>query len=295
MDKNMTFLSQNGITSTSANHISNMAKEAYQATEEELNQIQLYDYSISLIGGEQTLLKAGSGIVYLSGLKEKLGFIAQLKSLIAWLREAIKAKQAVVTAMETISNEALAATEGIEMPESPTAKSRLTEDEIVAEWDVKKRNRFYSLDTQCAVLGQFIHPKGAFSKARKDYANALVEPHKVEANGRDTLIYTKTPTVRVEDVDSVFFALQKSYREKQAELNSMKHEIEMAIQKDDQEKAVQERAEVTEYLAKMEGINANLKVLRNKKLEELRALKIVIPEQLKPIYQKVAAMGSSKE
>ena len=138
-------------------------------------------------------------------------------------------------------------------------------------------------------------PKGAFSKARKDYANALVEPNKVEANGRDTLIYTKTPTVRVEDVDSVFFALQKSYREKQAELNSMKHEIEMAIQKDDQEKAVQERAEVTEYLAKMEGINANLKVLRNKKLEELRALKIVIPEQLKPIYQKVAAMGSSKE
>lgn len=295
MDKNMTFLNESGITSTSANHVANMAKEAYQATEEELAQIQLYDYSISLIGGEQTLLKAGSGILYLSGLKEKLGFIAQLKSLIAWLREAIKAKQAVVSAMEEMSNEALAATEGIEMPERPVSKARLTEDEIVAQWDVKKRNRYYSLDTQCAVIGSFIHPKGAFSRARKDYANALVEPHKVEANGRDTLIYTKTPTVRVEDVDAVFFALQKSYREKQAELNSMKHEIELGIQKDDQEKTVQERAEVTEYLSKMEGINANLKVIRNKKLEELRALKIVIPEQLKPIYQKVAGMGSPKE
>ena len=295
MNKNMTFLANTGITSTSANHVANMAKESYQAVEESLEHIQLYDYDIALIGGEGSLLRAGATIEELSTLKEKLGYVAQLKSLIAWLREAIKAKEAVIENMESMSNETLAALQGIEMPTSPTSRPRISENDVVATWDVKKRNRYYSLDTQCAVLGQFIHPRGAFNKARKELANAIVEPHKVEANGRDTLIYTKTPTVSVDDVDAIFFSLQKSYREKQAELNSMKHEIETAIQKDDQEKAIEERRESQDYMAKMVKINAELKVVRNSRLEELRALKIVIPEQLKAIYQKVVAMGTSKE
>ena len=84
------FFAENGLTSTSANHIANLAKEAYQNLENELNSICFYTTKVSLLGtSTKEVLHYGNQLIDVT----KLDKIAELKSLIAWLREAIKAKE----------------------------------------------------------------------------------------------------------------------------------------------------------------------------------------------------------
>ena len=88
MLKDKIFFGESGLTTTSANHIANIAKEKYQLLLKQLETITLYNTNIGLIGSEKQPLSYG--METLSNVKPSLETIAQLKSLIAWLREAIK-------------------------------------------------------------------------------------------------------------------------------------------------------------------------------------------------------------
>lgn len=93
MKKDMIYFSENGLTSTSANHIANLAKEYYQTLETKLDNIKFYDEKISLISSsDYKLLRGGITASTLEETTSDLYKIADAKSLIAWLREAIKAK-----------------------------------------------------------------------------------------------------------------------------------------------------------------------------------------------------------
>ena len=280
MLKDKIFFGESGLTTTSANHIANIAKEKYQLLLKQLETITLYNTNIGLIDSEKQPLSYG--METLSNVKPSLETIAQLKSLIAWLREAIKAKERL---FEDVKSENF----GLVAPVQPICENVMTEDEYVATWSIKKRNRYYFLETMCATIGSYIHPNGAFAKAREEYMNKLTNPLKVVGQGRDTTIYEYLPSIDSEEVENTFMVLQSEYRTYQAELNSLKYEIEEAIRSDNLAKSNKYSSEMRNYEASLENYNAEIKTLRLKENERISNLKIIIPDSLQKIYQEVKA------
>jgi len=280
MLKDKIFFGESGLTTTSANHIANIAKEKYQLLLKQLETITLYNTNIGLISSEKQPLSYG--VETLSNVKPSLETIAQLKSLIAWLREAIKAKERL---FEDVKSENF----GLVAPVRPICENVMTEDEYVATWSIKKRNRYYFLETMCATIGSYIHPNGAFAKAREEYMNKLTNPLRVVGQGRDTTIYEYVPSIDSEEVENTFMSLQSEYRTYQAELNSLKYEIEEAIRSDNLAKSNKYSSEMQNYEASLENYNAEIKTLRLKENERISNLKIIIPDSLQKIYQEVKA------
>ena len=85
--------SEVALTATSANHISNLAKEAYERLEAKLENTSFIKETIQIIGStaETTVKLSTAGLISLA--PNVLEEIYEYKSLIAWLREAIKEKE----------------------------------------------------------------------------------------------------------------------------------------------------------------------------------------------------------
>ncbi|MBP5722481.1 MAG: hypothetical protein J6X18_02725 [Bacteroidales bacterium] len=286
MKKDEIFFGAQGLTSTHANYLSNVAKELYQQLEKELANVRFYNKYMTLIGtNTKDVICEGRNTV--SDFNEKLDRVAKLKSLISWLREAISAKSRLTKEAEQFSY----ADFGIELPERPVQPTYLTEDDVIGTWGVKQRNRYYYLETLCAQYGKFIHPDGTFSNAREELYDRLNNPRTVSGNGRDTIVYVYEPSISTDEVESKFMELQNKYREFQAELNSMKHEIEVAIADDKQSKLTQFEQDWKSYENAMLTKDAELKSLKQKALQTVQALRIVIPNSLKAVYEEVSAQG----
>lgn len=236
MQKDLVFFKKEGeegvaLTSTSANHIANMAKEYIQGMETQLNNVSFLNVEVGLISANaHNVIQEGTSREVLSSIPSMLESIAQAKSLIAWLREAIKAKNDLINGLQSVSLDDWCEENGVEKPLSPVAPHVLTEQEYYASLPIKERNRYYQLETVAAVIGKYIHPDGVLSDERKKLKDRIQHPHQVDGKGRDALIYTYEPSVSAEDVDNTFYELQKKHREVQAQLNSMKHDCEVAIE-----------------------------------------------------------------
>lgn len=286
MEKDKIFFSEQGLTMTSSNHIANLCKEAYRSLEEKLSSMVFFTTTIQLLGGgEERLLR--SGLTTTSNIGENIIHIAKLKSLIAWLREAIKAKERL---LDEINNSTYK-DYGIEVPEAPQSVSPLTEDEYISTWNIKKRNRYYFLETLCATIGQYIHKGGPYAIAREALQEAINEPHTLKGEGRDAILYTCTPSLPAEEVEDTYMHLQNIYREYQAELNSLKHEIQTAIQKDTIAKNAEYSQLRSEYYEKVQNASAELALKKKEAEAAVFTLKIVIPDSLKDIYEKVSQLG----
>ena len=295
MEKDKIFFGAEGLTTTSANHIANLAKEAYQSLESKLNTAVFYTTEIGILGSSASnTLKEGIEQEFLDELEGNLMQIASYKSLIAWLREAIKAKERLISEAQKLTDVEVAKILNITLPDVPVRYPRLNEDEVVATWGIKQRNRYYYLDTVCSTIGKYIHPNMGFSNAKEDLVKVLSERHKAQGNGRDTIIYSYTPTVRLKDVEHTFFALQDKYRGYQAELNSMKHQIEVAIQDDEREKTLKEEDETKQYKVECNAIFPQLSKYKNDTIKAMQSLKIVIPDSLKGIYSTISEMGKEE-
>lgn len=97
MKKDMIFFAADGVglTSTSANHVANVAKEMIRNLESELAAMTFFSIEVALIGSKSVnRLSGGVGDADVAAVADRLYRIADAKSLIAWLREAIKAKGA---------------------------------------------------------------------------------------------------------------------------------------------------------------------------------------------------------
>lgn len=286
MEKDKIFFAESGLTSTSANYVANLAKEHYKGLERELFLISLYSTSVSLLdSSESKLLREGTADI--DSIEEKLQDITACKSLIAWLREGIAAKT-------RLTNEAAASSYsdyGLDVPEQPTREEYLSEDDVIATWNIKQRNRYYYLEALCATIGGYIHPGNPFANARDEFLKILSQPNELKGNGRDTLLYTYTPSVEPNKLEEVFMHLQQVYRSYQAELNSLKHSIEDALNKDKAEKNLKYETEMREFRNSMALIDAQLKEKVHEATVAAQNLKITIPDSLKPIYDKIQKLG----
>ena len=298
MQKDLVFFKKEGeegvaLTSTSANHIANLAKEYIQGVEAQLNNICFFNAEVALVGsvGGASTIQTGGTSEVLNDLQSLLEGVAQAKSLIAWLREAIKAKENLMKDLQTISLEDWREENGLTNPETPNRGHVLTEIEYYASLPIKERNRYYQLETEAAVLGKYIHPDGHLSDARKELKDKLQHPHKVDGKGRDALIYTYTPTVLVAEVDNVFFELQKRHREIQAQLNAMKYNCEQAINESTNKVNTEYMTASQKYQAELKDVLGAFKTWKDEKSQEYSKLKVVIPNSLLGIYNTINSLG----
>lgn len=287
MKKDEIFFGENGLTSTSANFNANLAKEMYQGLESELNNLHFYSTTVGLIsGGQDRIIR--NGVSSLEEIEQKLKDIAQLKSLIAWLREAIAARDRLIA-------EAKSSEFGIEIIPIPQEEDSLTVDDVIGAMSIKERNRYYQLETFCSTIGKLIHQDGVFNKERSKLHDVIVAPYSVSGEGSNMVVYTYKPTVYPEEVDNKFAYLQQLYRENQAQLNSIKHQIETIVLKDITEKNEQYKVAYDEYHRKELARSIEIKNKRNAEVQRISNLKIIIPDSLKSIFEKVQSYGKNNK
>jgi archaellum component FlaC len=99
------------------------------------------------------------------------------------------------------------------------------------------------------------------------------------------------PCVELSSVEDMFFALQKTHREAQAELNSMRHDMEMSISKENDIRTEEYNTLMSEYQKIRHGHTVSYETWKQTSLEEARNLKIIIPAQLQGIYQEINNLG----
>ena len=298
MQKDLVFFKKEGeegvaLTSTSANHIANLAKEYIQGVETQLNNISFFNVEVALVGtlADANIIQTGESSEVLDSLQSLLEGVAQAKSLIAWLREGIKAKENLMKGLQTISLEDWCKENGMVKPETPNYGHVLTEVEYYASLPIKERNRYYQLETEAAVLGKYIHPDGHLSNARKELKDKIYHPHRVDGKGRDALIYTYTPTISAALVDNVFYELQKKHREIQAQLNAMKYSCEQAINESTNKVNTEYMAASQKYQAELKDVLGAFKTWKDEKSQEYSKLKIVVPNSLLGIYNTINSLG----
>ena len=296
MKKDEIFFGTDGLTMTSASYLANVAKESYLRIEKELSNIRFYDKRMYLIGSpEEQVLSEGVDTV--DDIKDKLDRVARLKCLICWFREATKSKERLFAEIDKLTFEDC----GFEIPEQPVAPNKeayLQEDDVIGEWNIKQRNRYYYLETLCAQIGKYIHPDGWFASEREKLYDVIHNPRTVSGSGRDTVVYHCVPSIDAQEVEDEFMSLQDKYRSYQAELNGMKHDVEVALEKDKvakdsdyKERWQAYQGEYDKYTHKLIELNNQLTEVKNEKLAELQKLKIVVPDGLKDVYEEVSKLG----
>lgn len=280
------FFGDKGLTATSANHIANLAKEAYEKLEAKLESTSFIKETIQVIGStaETTVKYSQAGLI--SQAEKILIDIYNYKSLIAWLREAIKEKENFFKVNKAWqSNEYL-----LHLNNRPVRENYITEQDVINSWTVKEQEDYLSLETQCAVIGKYIHPNGPLSKAKTELSKRINKPVTTECSGRDTIIRKYYAECTEEEVDNLFFKLQKYHREFQARLNGIKHKIEIAIREDMQRKDEAYKLALEEYHSKLDELSIQDKLTRDAKHKEIESLKIVIPNRLEVVYNSLTNM-----
>ncbi len=291
----MVFFGENGLTSTSANHIANMAKEFAQNIEMGiLYKFDFYSTHVGLIGSpDKSQTSVGMTPEELRDIPHYLKQVSEAKSLIAWLREAIKARENLLNAINKKDIEEWFKERGMDFWGQPKRPDSITKDEYIASLNIKERNRIYELQTTCAVFGKFIHPDGTYSNARKNLLKISGAPFEVKGEGRDALVYEYKPTCDEHDVNEVFFNLQAEHRSKQAELNSILHDIDEQVRAENMKRNSEYAEKVREWDVEGKKQLAEFEAWKSEESKKIADLKIVIPDHLAKIYEAINMLGKN--
>lgn len=291
IETNSVFFGEKGLTSTSAQHIKDMAGHMNENLKEQLNGIRFVMEEVKLLGSQsKEVLVKGWDAAQLEQVENILDTIVQAQALQAWLGEALQVKNMLSQHIQRYDFTTWMRDNELELP-STNFVELLSEAEWLNSLDIKTRNRYLTLQTICAVYGQFIHPKMPMDKAKKYLQTRLNEPVEVTGSGRDSLVYYFTPSVDQAKVDEVYYQLQAKHRAAQAEFNKLKHEYEIAAD-----------AYKQKYIDANEEILAQRRLLQDRYLNQynqehqemivrIRGLKIQIPDHLKEIYETVNKLG----
>ena len=279
-------LKETGLTKTSANHLANIAKEMYEKLEAQLSSLRLQNRDYTLASGGQVFrIENESAKEELTAVEPALKQIAQLKSLIAYLREGIKAKDELMKEKAKLEHIDQMINSGHSELENPMYPTHVSLEDVVASLSEDEQAHYFSLEARAATFGQYIHPDGVIAKARKEFFKRKKNPAIVVGSGADAEVNTFSTTFTAEEVDTSFFAMQKIYRRAQAEFNKLKSSLEETASARTREKLEDYQLACKEIKAKRDKV---LLEYENK----IKKLKIVIPEALKPTVELVNRAAS---
>ena len=286
------FFAEKGITSTSANHVSNKGKELLKSEQAILDNINFVNTSLCLLFNSNGVadsrpITKGMSADSFESMHKTIAKIANLNAMSAWIHEAIKAKTEILEYVQSLTIDQWAKDQNIELPVIPKRKADLSTSDVVGSWDIAKRNKYYVYESYCALVGKFIHPKGAFYEAKAKMNNAVQNPSKVEGSGRDAIIYSYEPSMLMSDVNTEYNWLSTELRHKEAEFNKMKQEIIDAITEDKLANTQKFDDEYAEFSRKMTSIRNKFDMWKTKTIKEISALKIYLPQGPKQTYDEI--------
>lgn len=304
------FFGTSGYTSTSANYIANKAKEMVEGINADSIDFITTKMS-SLNNNTEMILSRGLDENQLDTLIERQVIASKLNGLISWMREAIRAKENLLNQCERTDFNAWMKenypdvdlnTFGADVIDNPEPEDiTMTVDEwAMNNMSIKEINEYLFLLAACSKIGKFIHPNGEYSRAR---ATALQKhgTSSVKDYQSSTVIYNYRSSVPADVIEKKFFEMQELHREYQKRLNTIKFNIDNEVQKlKDQYVAMLDKYNEIESMnnANIGKKRAEYKTLFNnwkmKKLDELRKLKIIVPNELKEIVDLVNNVQNPK-
>ena len=293
------YFGEEGMTSTSANHVSAMANVMVQDIKNRLMGLRLYEKSIRVIGDAEVTVETVNNT--LPDIAEGVKQICKANALIAWLREAVKERENAQTYIQNMTLDDWMKKQGIEKPTSPVPPTmpRINFQDYATILDtgltVKEYNRFVELNSALAVYGEMIHEKGLLTRQKSELQRIRQNPTEVKESGRDTIITQYRVDVNIDtDLDKLYTQLQSEYRQLQAEKNGIEAKfsnlaMDYQTRKMDEWKAAKAQFDrdcmaVNSHLV---GYDAQMKEWKKQRLEELAALKIIIPNDLKALYKEL--------
>ena len=289
-EKNKIFFGTKGITSTSANHIANIAKEVMEESRALLENITFVNCNVGLISSDVSrLTEKGYDTDELGNIVLSINKVAECNALIAYLREAIKAKEGELEYIEGISTSKFLKIKGIEIvdPRSSHSLDFMTEDDAIALLSPQERIRYLILEATAAAIGNRIHPGKSFAEARRKLELKRKEPIKLVGSGSDALVYTYSPSADVDEVNETFMQLQSAHRTANKQLNSLKFKVKQ-IMDDHNLKAKREYAAQSEEYDRIIATYAKqAEAFIEEQKKELLELKIVIPSDFQKLFDEL--------
>ncbi len=293
------FGTEEGMTSTSAQHVSAMANVMVQDIKQHIMGLRLYEKSIRVIGDAEVTVETVNNT--LPEISEGVKRICKANALIAWLREAVKEREQAQKYVQDMSLDKWMELQGIEKPASPLPPRmpsiNFQDYNTILDTGltVKEYNRFVELNSALAVYGEMIHDKGLLTRQKNELARIIQNPTEVKESGRDTIITTYKVDVNISaDIDKLYTELQSEYRKLQAEKNGIEAKfsnlaMDYQTRKMDEWKAdkAQYDRDLTAINSQLVGYDTQMKEWKKQRLEELAALKIIIPDALKPLYKEL--------
>ena len=297
---NNVFFENGFMTSTEAQNICNIAKEAVTNEHERLSAVSFYDTEIASIISPEAFIKTKISPNDISWISESLDKIGRYNALNAWLKEAIKAKEEAMDEVDIMDVTTLDFYEDYIKPEEPTmCYDSFDEEQVMSEWSADKLNRYYTLNSEAAVIGKYIHDSGAIAKARKDLVNKMANPSTVSGQGRETIVFKYIPSVDTEVVEGIYMSLLAKHRKLNAELNSLKAEIKETINKKNIEASIAFRDKhteweykISEYYSLVKQRDAKSNEYKISEKERISKLKINVPSSLMDTYKEIKALIS---
>ena len=293
------FTTEEGMTSTSAQHVSAMANVMVQDIKQHIMGLRLYEKSIRVIGDAKVTVETVNNT--LPEIADSVKRICKANALIAWLREAVKEREQAQKYVSDMSLDDWMKKQGIEKPAvpQPPQMPRINFQDYNTILDtgltVKEYNRFVELNSALAVYGEMIHEKGLLTRQKSELARIMQNPTEVKESGRDTIITTYKVDVNISaDIDNLYTELQSEYRKLQAEKNGIEAKfsnlaMDYQTRKMDEWKAAKAQydRDLQKVNSELVGIQTQMNDWKKQRLEELAALKIIIPDALKPLYKEL--------
>jgi len=293
------YFGEEGMTSTSAQHVSAMANVMVQDIKQHIMGLRLYEKSIRVIGDAEVTVETVNNT--LPEIAESVKRICKANALIAWLREAVKEREQAQKYVSDMSLDDWMKKQGIEKPAvpQPPQMPRINFQDYNTILDtgltVKEYNRFVELNSALAVYGEMIHEKGLLTRQKAELARIMQNPTEVKESGRDTIITTYKVDVNISaDIDNLYTELQSEYRKLQAEKNGIEAKfsnlaMDYQTRKNDEWKAAKAQydRDLQKVNSELVGIQTQMQEWKKQRLEELAALKIIIPDALMPLYKEL--------
>lgn len=282
-----------GLSSTAAEHLSHIASDLAEAARHRLSTLSFVSESVRLLDGASEpveVKRAVTGDEYEAMLEGDLSLIAEASGFIAWVREAVKAKERLIQKIrDTTLEEWHLAAKGEPYPGADELRkagdelAAATRDEqsYFAEMGVRELCRYLRLDSEAAAIGRLIHKDGSLRKALEEALAAERNPVAVTGAGHESVVRESTLTRSSAQIQEDLVKMQMRHREVEAQVNKVKYGIRQRMEENnrraraaaaDRRKAAMER----QQLLALEYQN-----WISEQAEAAADLRIVVPDDLK--------------
>lgn len=289
---NKVFFGEHGLTSTAANHLAELAQEIVTSNKSKLEQTSFVNAFVDIVGSNSAAkqVQVGYSQEKLDEIQSVVEQIAEMNSFCAWMREAVKAKEAMDEKVAEMQLWQWCQDNGIEQECLPMSPDPVKMEEIVDELNVKERCEYFALEAKAATIGQYIHPEEPFSEARKRLHDILANPVSTAGEGASLLIYNYEPSVSEAKVEELYLALQKEHRQNEQKLNQIKASLKLRLTAKSIEQQKEFAEKTNESNAKIARQQSDFESWRVKERERISKLKIVVPQDLQKTYDYLSAL-----